>query len=105
MESGADLALKCGSGAVVGTPVVGTAAVGIAVVGTAAASRTGQLFTKLKACDRHCLSCKQKLFGLPDLLYAPEVIVPDELIFWICRCHHDSRPTNRLDVMDVKHRR
>ena len=35
MESGADLALKCGSGAVVGTPVVGTAAVGIAVVGTA----------------------------------------------------------------------
>ena len=46
MESGADLALKCGSGAVVGTPVVGTAAVGIAVVGTAvvgtaAASRSG----------------------------------------------------------------
>jgi len=44
VESGADLALKCGSGAVVGTPVVGTAAVGIAVVGTtvvgtAAASR------------------------------------------------------------------
>jgi len=38
VESGADLALKCGSGAVVGTPVVGTAAVGIAVVGTAAAS-------------------------------------------------------------------
>ena len=34
MESGADLALKCGSGAVVGTPVVGTA-----VVGTAAASQ------------------------------------------------------------------
>ena len=34
MESGADLALKCGSGAVVGTPVVGTA-----VVGTAAAPR------------------------------------------------------------------
>jgi len=32
VESGADLALKCGSGAVVGTPVVGTA-----VVGTAAA--------------------------------------------------------------------
>jgi len=31
----ADLALKCGYGAVVGTPVVGTAAVGIAVVGTA----------------------------------------------------------------------
>jgi len=26
VESGADLALKCGSGAVVGTPVVGTAA-------------------------------------------------------------------------------
>ena len=46
MESGADLALKCGSGAVVGTPVVGTAAVGIAVVGTtvvgtAAASQLG----------------------------------------------------------------
>ena len=35
MESGADLALKFGSSAVVGTPVVGTAAVGIAVVGTA----------------------------------------------------------------------
>ena len=35
MDSGANLALKCGSGAVVGTPVVGTAAVGIVVVGTA----------------------------------------------------------------------
>ena len=38
VESGADLALKCGSGAVVGTPVVGTA-----VVGTAAASHFGQV--------------------------------------------------------------
>ena len=38
MESGADLALKCVSGAVVGTPVVGTA-----VVGTAAASQNKYL--------------------------------------------------------------
>ena len=35
MESEADLAIKCGSGAVVGTAVVGIAVVGIAVVGTA----------------------------------------------------------------------
>ena len=36
MESEADLAIKCGSGAVVGTAVVGIAVVGTAVVGIAA---------------------------------------------------------------------
>ena len=45
MESEADLAIKCGSGAVVGTAVVGiavvgTAVVGIAAVGIAACTRT-----------------------------------------------------------------
>jgi len=36
VESEADLAIKCGSGAVVGTAVVGIAVVGTAVVGIAA---------------------------------------------------------------------
>jgi len=51
VESEADLAIKCGSGAVVGTAVVGIAVVGTAVVGIAAVG--------IAACTQFCipLSC------------------------------------------------
>jgi len=69
VESEADLAIKCGSGAVVGTAVVGIAVVGTAVVGIAAVG--------IAACTRYLHLFTSNLLQLHLVKYSPDTFFGD----------------------------